>query len=53
MSFEALAARHRMHWILNGHDIVEEPDLIKWAMWFSEHLDERIVAQDFVGEAKR
>ena len=26
--------RLRMHYILNGHEIVEEPDTLTWAKWF-------------------
>jgi hypothetical protein len=31
---------------------VHEPDLLKWARWFEEHREERVVARTRVGECQ-
>ncbi len=36
-------------YILRGHDVVPEQDLLTWARWLQVHSAECIVARDFVG----
>lgn len=58
LSLEAFCAAHfkrerkrPSHYILDAAGRpMPEPDLLKWARWFEEHGNERIVARTTVGE---
>lgn len=39
-----------MFYILRGRTPVPEDDTLKWARWFEDHDEERIVARDLVGD---
>lgn len=37
------------HYRIEGHDVVEEPDLLTWARWFESSMRARIVGRTQVG----
>lgn len=38
-----------IHYRIEGHDVVEEPDYFKWAQWFETSMPARIVGHTQVG----
>ena len=41
-----------MFYILDGHQTVREPDLLKWAAWFESNMDKRHVADEQIGDSR-
>jgi len=40
------------YYILNGQEAVECDDLVKWAKWFGENMNNRHVASDVIGDVR-